>query len=116
MKKIILCTISALIVLCEETTLVYAQELPEVAIVCENDIDELPHLYTDETWSRALTTTYIGVDTKVCVRILPKSTAECVGYVYKDDIIHVIEIKDNWAMVKVNGEKRYIYAGHLKKK
>lgn len=87
--------------------------------IIENELEygdeNLPHLYSDEISERLFTTDYIVTVSKANIRTGPGSKYSSVGYVYKDDIIHVISISNGWAKFKINGNERYIYASYLKK-
>ena len=65
---------------------------------------------------RLFSTDYIVNVAKASYWSEPNINSTRLGYVYKNDIVHVISIKDNWAKFKSNGTYKYIYAVYLTKK
>lgn len=78
--------------------------------------EEMSHIYSDPTIERLFSTDYIVTVEKVAVRSEASYSAKTVGYVYRDDIVHVISISDGWARFKSNGTNKYIPASCLTKK
>lgn len=93
----------------------YAQEPTTLPSQMES-VESKPHVKADQTVARISVVKYIVIVSKTDVRTAPRSTAESVGYLYKDDILSVVEVKDGWAQIRINGQKRYVDAGHLQKK
>ena len=65
---------------------------------------------------RLFSTDYIVNVAKASYWSEPNINSTRFGYVYKNDIVHVISIKYNWAKFKSNWTYKYIYAVYLTKK
>ena len=78
------------------------------AVICQDNIETSEeHLFS---------TDYVVNVTRASYWSEPSINSTWLGYVYRNDVVHVISIKDNWAKFKTNGTNKYIYAAYLTKK
>lgn len=97
-------------VLMNDSVIVEAMERQSVKEV------ELRYNESAEVKANSFSVEYLVTGKKVAIRDGAGTSYNIVGYVYKDDVVHVISIKDGWAKFKMDGKSRYVKASSLKKK